>query len=449
MGLIKIKKGLNLPITGEPEQVISKGNISRRVALLGDDYVGMRPTMTVQIGDQVKLGQLLFTDKKMAGVNYTSPGAGKVIEINRGEKRRFLSIVIELQGEEELTFQSYSETQLDSLDRKKIADHLIASGLGTALRARPFSKVAYPETIPHSIFVTAIETDPLAPAVDKIIELNKQDFLSGLKILAKLTEGKIFLCKSPGAQIPPADITSLSVEEFSGPHPAGLVGTHIHFLDPVGRNKTVWHINAQDVIAIGVLFTTGRLHTERIVSLAGPAVKNPRLIRTRIGVSLEDVVAEELKDGENRIVSGSVVSGHLGSGPRAYLGRYHQQISVLAEGRERKFFGWLNMGTKLYSVKKILLSGFLPGKKFDFNTSLHGGKRAIVPIGSYEKVMPLDIIPNYLLRALAVDDVEEAENLGCLELDEEDLALCSFVCPSKIDHGQNLRRTLTIIEKEG
>ena len=449
MGLTKIKKGLTLPITGDPEQVISESNIPKRVAVLGDDYVGMKPTMEVKVGDRVKLGQVLFSDKKMPAVKYTSPGAGKVIEINRGEKRHFLSVVIELDGNEEITFQSYSETKLDSLTRKEIVDQLLDSGLWTSLRARPFGRVANPDVQPHSIFITAMDTNPLAPDVDKIIEGNKPNFNTGLKILSRLTEGKLHLCKSPAAKIPVNGVDRLNIEEFDGPHPAGNVGTHIHFLDPVGRNKTIWHISAQDVISVGILFSTGKLNTERIVSLAGPGVKNPRLIRTRMGAAISDIVEGELNEGDNRVISGSVFMGHSAEGPVNYLGRYHQQISVLVEWRDRKFFGWLSLGSNLFSVKRILISSLTPKKKFNFTTALQGGKRAIVPSGSYEKVMPLDILPTYLLRALAVSDVEESEALGCLELDEEDLSLCTFVCPSKIDHGINLRRTLTIIEKEG
>ena len=449
MGLTKIRKGLTLPITGEPEQVVSESNIPHKVAVLGDDYVGMKPTMEVQVGDRVKVGQVLFTDKKMPLIKYTSPGAGKVIEINRGEKRHFLSVVVELDGNEEVAFQAHSESKLDSITRKEVVDQLLDSGLWTSLRARPFSRVANPEIPPHAIFITAMDTNPLAPDVAKIIEGNKQSFIAGLKILSKLTEGKLYLCKSLGANIPVDGVDRLTVEEFDGPHPAGNVGTHIHFLDPVSRTKTIWHTNAQDVISVGILFSTGKLNTERIVSLAGPGVKNPRLIRTRLGGSVSDIIEGELKEGDNRVISGSVFSGHTAEGPTAYLGRYHQQITVLAEGRERKFFGWLSLGSNLFSVKRILISSLTPKKKFNFTTALQGGKRAIVPSGSYEKVMPLDILPTYLLRALAVSDVEESEALGCLELDEEDLSLCTFVCPSKIDHGINLRRTLTIIEKEG
>jgi len=372
-----------------------------------------------------------------------------VVEINRGEKRRFLSIVIELDGTDEITFQSFSESKLKALSREGVINLLIESGLWTTIRTRPFSKVANPDTVPHSLFITAMDTNPLAPSVEKIIEGKEQPFKNGLTVLSKLTDGKVYLCKAPGSKIPEVDIPSLSVEEFDGPHPAGLVGTHIHFLDPVTHNKFVWYVTAQDVIQIGKLFTTGKLDMERVISLGGPMVKHPRLLRTRIGAAVEDITTRQVKDGDIRIISGSVLSGHHATGPLAYLGRFHQQISVVEEGRQRKFLGWLSPGKELYSVKNIVISKLFPGKKFAFNTSLNGGRRAIVPIGSYEKVMPLDIIPTYLLRALQVNDIDEAENLGCLELDEEDLALCTYVCPSKIDHGEALRRTLNIIEKEG
>ena len=294
-----------------------------------------------------------------------------------------------------------------------------------------------------------MDTNPLAPSIDKILEGQERDLGNGLKVISKLTDGKIFVCKAPETEIPQVDLPNLVLEEFSGPHPAGLVGTHIHFLDPVNRNKIIWHISLQDVIAVGRLFTTGRLHMERVVSLAGPSVKNPRLIKTRIGAAVEDITAGELTDSENRMVSGSVLSGHRAEGPTAFLGRYHQQISVLPEYRKQELLGYLNPGLNLYSIKNIVFSKLLPNKKFDFNTSTHGEKRAIIPSYNYERVMPLDIMPLFLLRALAVDDVEEAENLGCLELDEEDLALCTYVCVGKYEYGPILRENLARIEKEG
>ena len=450
MALHVIKKGLDLPIVGKVEQIISEGNVAQKVAVLGDDYVGMKPTMAVQIGDTVKLGQVLLTDKKTEGVKYTSPGAGKVIEINRGDKRRFQSVVIELNGNEEVTFKSYPDSELDKLKREDVIELLLESGLWTALRARPFSKVANPQTTPHSIFITAMDSNPLAPSMEKVVAGKKVNLERGLKVISKLTDGKLFFCKEIDTEIPFEGVERVSVEEFTGPHPSGNVGTHIHLLDAVSRNKTVWYLNVQDVVAIGILFITGRLDVERVISVAGPEVKNPRIIRSRLGASTADLVSGELQeDGEKRIISGPILSGHHATGPVAYLGRYHQQVSVIAEERERYFLGWIMPGYNMFSVTRTCLSKLFPGKKFAFNTSPYGSKRAIVPIGLYEKVMPLDIEPSYLLRSLVVNDVEEAEALGCLELDEEDLALCSFVSPSKTDYGSILRNNLTLIEKEG
>lgn len=447
--MIKIKKGLTLPINGQPDQKITGGNPVKSVAVIGPDYIGMRPDFAVSIGDRVKLGQLLFTGKKMPLIRYISPGSGTVTGINRGEKRAFLSIVIELDGKEEITFQSFPDDKIKMLQRDAVIAQLLESGLWTAMRARPFSKVADPETKPHSIFITAIDTNPLAPSVEMIISEKSDLFKIGLEIISKLTDGKLFVCKAPGMTIPVPDDWNLVIEEFQGPHPAGNVGTHIHFLNPVSRLKTVWYIGAQDIIAIGHLFKTGRLMTDRVIALAGPLALKPRLIRTRLGVSLQDLTVNELKDSERRIISGSVFSGYTADGALAFLGRYHQQVTILPEDKERKLFGWLSPGANLFSVKNVVLSKIKPRKTFDFSTNMHGGVRSIVPVGSYEKVMPLDILPTYLLRALAVDDIDEAEKLGCLELDEEDLSLCTFVCPSKIEHGQNLRRVLTLIEKEG
>jgi len=447
--MIKIKKGLDIPISGAPEQEIGETKKPKQVALLGEDYAGMKPTMEVGVGDSVKLGQLLFTDKKTPGVRYTSPGAGKVLAINRGAKRAFISIVISLSGSDQVTFKSYSDSQIAGVKRDKIIEQLLESGLWTSIRTRPFSKVANPENTPHSIFVTAMDTNPLAPSITKVLEGKERHFNNGLKIISKLTEGSVYLCKAPETKLDLERVDNLKVEEFSGPHPAGLVGTHIHFLDPVSRSKKVWYVGAQDVAAIGEFFTSGKINTERVVALAGPSVQNPRLIKTRIGASLADITEGELKPGDNRVVSGSVLSGFTAAEERGFLGRYHQQISVLPEGKQREFLGWLSPGFNLYSVKNIVVSKLIPGKKYDFNTSRNGDVRAIVPSGNYEKVMPLDIMPLFLLRALAVDDLEDSEKLGALELDEEDLALCTYVCPSKLDYGPILRRNLTTLEKEG
>ena len=444
--MIKIKKGLDLPITGTPEQTITSGQAVKCVALLGEDYVGMKPTMVVREGDRVKKGQVLFTDKKTEGVQYTAPAAGIVKAVNRGEKRKFLSIVIELDGTEEETFASYSADKLSSLSAAEVQDNLVNSGLWTTLRTRPYSKVPALGSTPEAIFVNAMDTNPLAASPEVIIAEQAEAFKNGLQVLKRLTEGKLYVCKANGANVPTAGVET--TEEFEGTHPAGLAGTHIHYLHPVSENRTVWTVNYQDVIAIGVLFTTGTLYNERVVALAGPQVKEPRLVRTLQGASLTDLTVGELADGENRLISGSVFGGRTSVDAEAFLGRFHNQVSVLREGRERPMLHYLTPGASRFSVMPIYISKLM-SKAFPFSTSTNGSERAMVPVGAYEKVMPLDILPTQLLRALIVEDMESAINLGALELDEEDLALCSFVCPGKYEYGPILRKNLTRIEAEG
>jgi Na+-transporting NADH:ubiquinone oxidoreductase subunit A len=446
---IRMTRGLNIPLGGGPVQEVRGEKRPKTVALLGDDHIGMKPRLEVSVGDRVKLGQVLFTDRAMPSVRYTAPGAGIITAINRGERRKLLSVVIRLEGDDEISFSSHAEHLLPTLDRKTAAALLLESGLWPVLRTRPFNRTPVPETEPHSIFITAIDTNPLAPSIEKVLEGRERDFVNGLAVLSRLTEGKLFLCKAPGETVPLQEMKSLSVIEFSGPHPAGNAGTHIHFLDPVNRKKAVWHVQAADAADIGALFTTGRIPVERVAALAGPSVRNPRLIRTRIGASLEDIVSGELQGGNHRIISGSVLSGRAASEGTSFLGRYHRQISVIPEAGNGTLPGWLRPGLDLYSANHVVLTRFLPKRTIALSASSHGPTTALYPIGSYEKVMPLDIMATFLLRALAVDDLDEAESLGCLELDEEDLALSSFVCPSKIDHGANLRRVLTLIEKEG
>ncbi|GAB3110710.1 Na(+)-translocating NADH-quinone reductase subunit A [Aestuariicella hydrocarbonica] len=447
--MINIRRGLDLPISGAPEQAIVDGPQIRSVAVVGADYHGMKPTMAVQVGDKVKLGQLLFTDKKTEGVRYTAPAAGTVAAINRGAKRVLQSVVIDVDGDEAESFNQYSSDQLASLTDEQVRENLVASGLWTALRTRPYSKVPTPDSTPNSIFVTAMDTQPLAAKPELIIRERRDDFVHGLLLLSKLTRGQVYVCKEQGSDVLTGNNDRISSQEFGGVHPAGNAGTHIHHLDPVSATKTVWTVGYQDVIAIGQLFTSGKLPTERVISLAGPQVEQPRLVRTRLGASLDELTAGQLKGGENRVVSGSVFGGRTAAGPYAFLGRYHQQISVLAEGRDRPFLHYLRAGVNNFSSLGIYISSLFSGKKYDFDTTTNGSERAMVPVGAYERIMPLDILPTHLLRSLIVGDTDMAQKLGCLELDEEDLALCTFVCPGKYEYGPILRNNLTRIEKEG
>lgn len=446
--MIKVRRGLDLPISGAPEQMVYDGPTVSQVALVGLDYQGMKPTMAVREGDQVKLGQLLFTDKKNASARYTAPAAGTVVAINRGERRVFQSLVIDVDGDASETFETYSVEKLDTLDRADVIENLVKSGQWTALRTRPFSKVPAADTMASSIFVTAMDTNPLSADPAVIIGQRREDFTSGLKILARLTNGPVNLCVAPNSTIPGDDIDGVREIAFSGPHPAGLTGTHIHFVDPVSIDKTVWSIGYQDVIAIGALFTTGCIDVRRVIAIAGPQVTQPRLLGTRLGANINQLVIGELKNDDNRVISGSVLSGRQAVSEFAFLGRYHTQVSVIQEGRERQFLHYLRAGVDKHSSLPVFVSS-LTKKLFNMTSSTNGSERAMVPVGGYEKVTALDILPIQLLRSLIVGDTEMAQKLGCLELDEDDMGLYTYVCVGKYEYGRILRDNLTRIEKEG
>ncbi len=449
--MITIKEGLDLPILGNPAQHIEPARPVRQVALLGDDYVGMKPTMLVAPGERVQLGQPIFTDKKTEGVTYTSPAAGTVADVVRGRKRKFESIIIDVDPDAaESDAVEFEIGDLNAMDVAATTELLVTSGLWTALRTRPFGKVPVPGSTPSSIFVQAIDTNPLAACPAIAMGDRKEQFILGLRVLTKLTDGLVHVCKADDSEIPGDSVDGVQVTEFAGPHPAGLVGTHISFLDPVGPGKVVWYIGYQDVMAIGSLLTTGRLDPRRVISLAGPVIEKPRLLQTRIGASVSELIDGEYSDSVKiRPISGSVLSGRTAREPHHYLGRYHTQISAIAEGDEREFLGWQKPGFDKFSITRVFASAMLPNHKFAFNTSTGGSVRAMVPLGTYEKVMPLDILATQLLRALIVRDTEQAQALGALELEEEDLALCTFVCPGKYEYGSLLRENLSTIEREG
>lgn len=448
-GMIRIRRGLQLPMTGEPDQTIEQGPRARRVALLGDDYIGMKPTLQAAVGDHVRRGQVLFCDRTNPDVRYVAPASGQVAEINRGERRIFQSLVIDCSEDVQETFDRFPEGHLGTLDRETVRGHLLRSGYWTALRTRPYGKVPDPAAVPAALFVTAIDTQPLSPRPEVVLAARQAEFVWGLRVLRRLTDGPLFLCQAPEAEIPGSDLDFVTVATFSGPHPAGLPGTHIHFLCPVSEKRAVWHLGYQDVVAIGRLFVTGEWMAERVIALGGPSVRRPRLLRTQLGASLAELTEGEIVAGRQRVISGSVLSGRTAAAPLDYLGRYHAQVSVIPEGGGREFLGWQQPGLHKFSVKRVFASAFGGrDRRFDFTTSLEGSRRAMVPIGAYEQVMPLDLLPTFLLRALITGDAEQARLLGCLELDEEDLALCTFVCPGKYEYGPLLRKVLTEIETE-
>jgi Na+-transporting NADH:ubiquinone oxidoreductase subunit A len=450
--MIRIKKGLNIPINGSPTEEIVDFTRSRYVAILGNDYVGMKPTMLVEEGDRVKLGQALFEDKKNPGVIFTSPAGGKVESINRGDRRVLQSVVIEVEQEEETEeFNRYSEDELDKTTSAEIRSQLIKSGSWTAFRTRPYSKIPGVEEIPNNIFISLLDTQPLSPNPEIITNLNTDNFNFGLKVLKRFVDCPIHISTGPNSNLDLPEDDQVIKHIFSGPHPAGLVGTQMHYISPASLSNINWTIGYQDVIAIGAQFRTGKVFVERVVSLAGPQVNEPKYLKTRLGACTDEVTAGQLTQRENRVISGSVISGREALGPYAYLGRYHNQISVVAEpnSKDREFMNWLTPGPRKFSKIPLFLSSLFPKKLYKFKALMNGSDRPIVPIGVYEEVLPLNFLPAMLLRNIVLMDTEKIQALGGLELDEEDLSLCSFVCPGKYDFGSLLRAGLTKIEVEG
>lgn len=432
-----------------------------RVALLGADYPGMRPTMRVREGDSVSRGDVLFEDKKTPGVRFTAPLGGRVSAVHRGERRAFLSLVIEVSPDERSGGGSaghapsgWSGRHPDALSDDAVRDLLLESGEWTAIRTRPFGRVAHPASRPRAIFVTAMDSAPLAPDPVAAVAGRETELDWGLAALTRLAAGPVFVCSRAGRRLPVDEKERVRHEEFRGPHPAGTAGLHIHRLAPVRRGQEAWHLDAQDLASIGGLFRTGAGDALRVVALGGPPVGRPGLLRMPIGALLTEFAAPEpvpgRDPGERRVVSGSLLAGRTaGDDVTGYLGRYHRQVTVLEEDRRRRLLGWLAPGTGAVSVSRAYLSSLLPARPRRITTGTNGSRRAIVPIGTYDRVMAFDIPAAMLCRALLMEDIERAEELGALELIEEDVGLLTFACPAKNDYGPALRRVLDTLEKEG
>jgi Na+-transporting NADH:ubiquinone oxidoreductase subunit A len=449
---IKITKGLDLPLTGAPTQRLEPGHRVSSVALNGTDYAGLKPRMLVKEGDHVDLGQELFHDKRDPAVPFTAPGSGTVSSINRGARRALRSVVIELDSSPDsgAPFAESGDVNLTAHDRNDVRSALLRSGLWTALRTRPYSKVPHSNSTPQSIFVTAIDTRPLAADPRVVVDQHRDDFSLGLNVLRKLTNGSVHLCTGIDWNGPTGTDPQIRHTKFAGPHPAGLAGTHIHHLNPVGANSMVWHIGYQDVIACGKLFGTGAIWTERIVALGGSAFTRPRLVTTRLGANLTELLDGELATGTpTRLISGSVLNGRSAEGGNAFLGRYDVQVSAIRNTGERRLFGWLGIFDGNYSFASRIARRQNQATLHDFSTAQFGRPTAMVAIDAFDRVMPMDILPVPLLRALLIRDTDQAQALGCLELDAEDLALCSFVCPGKNDYGHALNLNLAQIERDG
>lgn len=419
----------------------------RTVGLLGDDYIGLKPRIVVDEGDSVVAGSPIFFDKNMPEALVVSPVAGKVRAINRGARRKLVSVEIDVDpdGGAPIDFSTFGDAAI----RSGVVERLCAAGLWTSFRTRPYSKVPAPDSTPVAIYITALDTEPLSLDPRVAIDLDPEAFAQGVKTVAALGEGKTYLCQGGGAALPGHDAPSVQTVAFEGPHPAGLAGTHMHFLTPPSTDRFVWTIGYQDVLAIGRLMLTGHYDASSIIGLTGPACTDPRAVRTVAGASMTDLLENDLPaDLPVRMISGSVLSGRAGEGASGYLGRYARQVTLIEEDKKQIPMGWIRPMFAKYAVQPVLGSA-MAKKEFPLTSNLNGGRRAMVPLGTFEALMPQDFLPTQLLRALLVMDTDQAQALGALELDEEDLGLAGFACPAKYEYGMALRDSLTKIEKEG
>ena len=431
--MIKTSKGLNLPISGTPDPIISDAPNVTSVSLLANDFVGMKPTMMVKVGDIVKRGTKLFEDKKNPGIFFTSPAGGTVKDINRGDKRKFLSVEVEVSENEDAEYFEYENTS------KGLTELLINTGLWNAFRTRPFNRTPKVGSLPDAVFVNACDTNPLSVDPYFIIDQDRDDFKNGLEALTRLFSCPIHCTyQNNNFEI---NVDKINYCQVSGPHPAGLSSTHISQLYPVSINKIAWTINYQDIISLGYLLKNKSLRTHKIVALGGPSVFKPSLISARISGNIDQLTAGKI-DNNSRVVSGSLIYGHASEGIMNYLGFYDSIISAIPDEANDIFLNWLMPGSNLHSKLNVFSSSLLKPNKFTFNVSLNGGDRAIVPVGSYDEILPMDILVPQLLKALVVGDIEQAVELGMLELAPEDLALASYICPSKYDYCSILANNL-------
>jgi Na+-transporting NADH:ubiquinone oxidoreductase subunit A len=444
---VKLKKGLDIRLKGAAGKILAGEVPSALYSVKPSDFPAITPRLFVKPGDLVMTGTPLFHDKVRPELKFASPVSGTVKAVNRGEKRIILEIVIERSGEDYIGF---GKSDPASLGRQEIKDKLLAAGLWPVIRQRPYHIIANPSATPKSIFVSGFDSAPLAPDLSFVMEnSDKADFKTGINVLRKLTDGKVNLVLDGNSN--PPDIlknaAGVDIHWFSGPHPAGNVGIQIHHIDPVNKGESVWYVNLQDVAVIGTLFNQGIYKHDRIVVLAGSEVITPRYYRTRSGASVGEIIKGNIQEGKVRVISGNVLTG-TSVGSDGSLGFYDNMITVIPEGDYYEFFGWAMPGLKKYSFSKTFLSSLAAKKDYRLDTNLHGGHRAFVLTGQYEKVVPMDIYPMQLLKAILAEDIDNMENLGIYEIAEEDFALCEFICPSKTEIQAIVRKGLDLMVKE-
>ena len=441
-----IKKGLDIKLIGESEKTLVDLK-AKRFAIKPPDFTGCFPKMLVKEGDEVKAGTPLFFDKYRDELIFTAPLSGKVVSVNRGAKRLLLEVIIESDGKD--TAEDYGKTNIAGLKKDAIVEKLLKSGIWPMIRQRPYSVIANPKDEPKAIFVAAFDTAPLSPDFDLIVEGKEKAFQAGLEVLSKLTNGKVHLNVDAKKTKSKAFLEAKHVQlnQFSGPHPAGNVSVHISRIDPINKGDVVWYVGPQEVITIGNLFLEGRYDSSRIIALAGSEVQQPKYYKTFVGARITNCISGNVSTGTNRYISGNVLSGNKIE-KDGFVGFYDSLITVIPEGNYYEFFGWLVPGFGKFSVSGTYLSRLFPNRKYRLDTNVHGGHRAFVMTGKYEKVFPFDIYPMALLKAIMVEDIDLMENLGIYEVDEEDFALCEVIDTSKTQMQEIVRKGLDLMRTE-
>ncbi|VAX35276.1 Na(+)-translocating NADH-quinone reductase subunit A [hydrothermal vent metagenome] len=449
MSLFQIKKGKDIKLKGAAEKKIVDISLPKQAAIQPSDFRGMKPRLAVKVDSVVKVGSTILTDKVVEGLKVVSPISGKVVAINRGAKRALLSIVIETDAKQEAeSFQKLTRNEIKNISKKSAEKFLMDGGLWPVIRQRPFSKIANPSDKPKSIFIHAMNSEPLASDVDFILEGKEDEFQVGIDIIKSLTDGTVYICTDHGAKSKAlTQVNNAEIHQFAGVHPAGNVSTHIHRVDPINKGEHIWYIEAQDVLRIAALFLSGEYSAERVVAVTGEGVKNRIYAKTIVGVPVSVLLQGSNLEGM-RCISGSILAGSV-IGKDGFVRFYDSQITVIPEGGERKLLGWMDPGVNKYTFSHAFLSAFLPEKEVSLDADENGSHRAIVMNHVYDQYVAIDIMVYFLLKAVISENIEEAEALGILECDEEDFALCTVACPSKIDVGKIIREGLELIEKEG
>jgi len=448
MATIHLNKGHNLNLAGSPSKKINSLPPPDTIKIVPDNFCGIKPKMKVSINDDVKIGTKLFFDKNNPKVYYCSPVAGKIVDVKLGDRRKIEFIEISCEGND----YDYDRSTIpsDDITREEIIEKLLSHGLWPSLRQRPFSRIAKPEDTPKSIFITAMPTAPFSLDLEFVLKENSSGVKTGLSILNKLTSGDVnVVMERDKSYTIFEDCNDFVAHEFSGPHPSGNIGVHIHHIDPIsGRNDIVWYLSLQDLNDIGEFFNNGTYPTEKYISAGGSCLSEPAFYKIQKGTTISEILKDQFVDSESIIISGDVLSGNKSTDDMP-INFYHETLSVIPQFKKRDFLGWILPGLKKYSLSRTFLSSLFMKPQTNFDTRINGSRRAIIPFGRWEAMLPMDLMPDIIVKSIIAKDVEDMEKYGIYECDHEDFALCAYACQSKVEVSKIIKEGLDLIESEG